>query len=630
MSYYKYAERDADSQINWAEVGKSLSDMLAETNRVREEKKAALDEGIRQSMNYLADTPNGEHVGARQSIIDYADQASNRLRIAEQLLKSGQMSPKDLITFRQNLTDNTNLAFNANKLYQEKYSDVMQGVRDKKYSQLYADNFAEVEGFGDWRNIGWQIGPNGTVMAGKMTEQVVDGKKVRALDKTPGGLRSMDYLNQALVSQIDFYNYEDKVNSWVDTLGKEKKTLVTLGKIQKQGQIKTVDDITSRKDIVDADKKIAFEFLTAENDQIATIVGNPLDASRVLVDSAIFAPNKKQYSVTTSEKEAAANPEKILKIVDPDTGGFKYVISKQQQEDANEFVRGQMRAKYNYEEESQVVGAVSRDEESEGAIKRREEQKQKDNALGTWGDVFKATTPEGKLAAINTILGSKLAQDRGLLDIDLTSQPGKVIFKYADPIRNRTLDYDPNTTNLRQWNELGNEIHGIDNVGEVMARNKGGNPNMRMNAQQRNFAGVRAGRTPVKDAAVEFSNKLSKIKNISVKKENGKAGKGMAFLKDKSAAAALAKVLEGTGITIDPNWGISNEVYLKAGDKEFTFDVGYDLEDPDEVKKAEKAMYNLSEFIEANTSVERKEEMLSKGLIGANKPAGTIQGGKTR
>jgi len=630
MSYYKYAERDADSQINWAEVGKSLSDMLAETNRVREEKKAALDEGIRQSMNYLADTPNGEHVGARQSIIDYADQASNRLRIAEQLLKSGQMSPKDLITFRQNLTDNTNLAFNANKLYQEKYSNVMQGVRDKKYSQLYADNFAEVEGFGDWRNIGWQIGPNGTVMAGKMTEQVVDGKKVRALDKTPGGLRSMDYLNQALVSQIDFYNYEDKVNSWVETLGKEKTTMITLGKIEKQGSIKSVDDITSRKDIVDADKKIMFEFLTAENDQIATIVGNPLDAARVLVDSAIFAPNKKQYSVTTSEKEAAANPEKILKIVDPDTGGFKYVISEQQQEDANEFVRGQMRAKYNYEEEGQVVGAPQRDPESEDAIKRKEDQKQKDNALGTWGDVFKANTPEGKRAAINTILGSKLSQDRGLLDIDLTSQPGKVIFKYADPIRNRTLDYDPNTTNLRQWNELGNEVHGIDNVEEVMARNKGGNPNMLMNAQQRNFAGVKAGRTPVKDAAVEFSNKLSEIKNISVKKANGKEGKGMAFLKDKSAAAALTKVLKGTGIIIEPNRGIINEVYLTAGDKEFTFDVGYDLEDPDEVKKAEKAMYNLSEFIEANTSAEKKEEMLSKGLIGANKPAGTIQGGKTR
>ena len=26
--YYKYVERDADSNINWAEVGKSLSDVL--------------------------------------------------------------------------------------------------------------------------------------------------------------------------------------------------------------------------------------------------------------------------------------------------------------------------------------------------------------------------------------------------------------------------------------------------------------------------------------------------------------------------------------------------------------------------------------------------------------------------
>jgi hypothetical protein len=604
--------------------------MLAETNRVREEKKAALDEGIRQSMNYLADTPNGEHVGARQSIIDYADQASNRLRIAEQLLKSGQMSPKDLITFRQNLTDNTNLAFNANKLYQEKYSNVMQGVRDKKYSQLYADNFAEVEGFGNWKNIGWQIAPNGTVMAGKMTEQVVDGKKVRALDKTPGGLRSMDYLNQALVSQIDFYNYEDKVNSWVETLGKNVEVSTLLGKIGAQGLSRSLEDVTKKKYAKEGDMQAEYAFIQSENDQIATIVGNPLDASRVLVDSAIFAPNKKQYRSTTSEKDAAANPEAILKIVDPDTGGFKYVISKQQQEDANEFVRTQMRAKYDKVEKEDVVGQVSRDEESEGAIKRREEQKQKDNALTVWGDIFKAKTPAEKQTKIETILGSKLAQDRGLLDIDFTSQPGKITFKYADAVKNRTLDYDPNNTTLLQWNEFGTEVTGIDDVAQVMKRNKGGDPNMRMSPEQRNFAGVRAGRTPVKDAAVEFSNKLSKIKNISVKKENGKAGKGMAFLKDKSAAAALTKVLEGTGITIEPNRGIRNEVYLTAGDKEFTFDVGYDLEDPDQVKKAEKAMYNLSEFIEANTSVEKKEEMLSKGLIGANKPAGTIQGGNTR
>ena len=362
-TYYKYAERDADSQVNWAEVGKGISDMLAETNRVRQEKKDALDTAQRETMKYLAETPNGEHVGARESMLEYANMASNQMRIMKQLMEQGQLDVKDYTIFRQNLTDNTNLAFNANKLYQEKYSDVMKGVADKKYSQLYADNFAEVEGFGNWKNIGWQITPNGTVMAGKMIEQEVDGKKVRTLDKTPGGLRSMDYLNQTLVSQVDFYNYEDKVNAWVETLGKEKTiTEIDLGGIQRKGKITTKEDITSREDLSPGTKDVLYTFLQGENDQIASIVGEPLDASRVLVDSAIFAPNKKQYRTTTSEEDAKKNPEAILKVVDPETGGFKYVLSKEQQEDANEFVRGQMRSKYNYEESAEAVAPTPRDE----------------------------------------------------------------------------------------------------------------------------------------------------------------------------------------------------------------------------------------------------------------------------
>ena len=362
VTYYKYAERDADSQVNWAEVGKGLTDMLAETNRVRQDKKDALDAAQRETMKYLAETPNGEHVGARESILEYANMASNQMRIMKQLMQQGQLDVKDYTIFRQNLTDNTNLAFNANKLYQEKYSDVMKGVADKKYSQLYADNFSEVSQFGDWRNIGWQIAPNGVVMSGKMIEQEIDGKKVRTLDKTPGALRSMDYLNQSLVSQVDFYNYEDRVNDWVKTLGKEKTiTEIDLGGIERKGKITSRQDITSRKDLKPGTTQILYTFIDAENKQIDSIVGDPLDATRVLVDSAIFSPNGEQYGTTTSEEEAKKNPNLILKVVDPNSGGFKYVLTNKQQEEANEFVRGQMRSKYNYEEDAEAIGATARD-----------------------------------------------------------------------------------------------------------------------------------------------------------------------------------------------------------------------------------------------------------------------------
>jgi hypothetical protein len=357
-TYYKYAERDADSQVNWAEVGKGLSDMLAETNRVRQEKKDAIDAATRETMKYLAETPNGEHVGARESILDYANNASNRMRIAEQQLKSGQMSVKDYTIFRQNLTDGTNLAFNANKAFQEGWNLTRERERDGISSGLEPQNWAEVEGFGNWKNIGWQIGPNGTIMAGKMIEKEIDGKKVRTLDDSPGGLRSMDYLNQAILGRIDKYDYESKVKGFVDTLGKDKRVTTVLGKIGSQGLSKSIEDIKSRQDIDPESKQIIFDFKKAEDEKVKEISGTNLDMARILFDSAKVAPNMQPYKITTNPNEAKKGENYILKVVDPDSGGFTYQLTDGQKKDAEDFIRNQMRAQYNYEEEDKVVGQL--------------------------------------------------------------------------------------------------------------------------------------------------------------------------------------------------------------------------------------------------------------------------------
>lgn len=385
---YKYAEREADSQINWAEVGRGFRDVLEETNRVREEKKAALDEAQREAMNYIAETPNGEHVGARQSILDFADQASNQMRIVDNLLKAGIMQPKDYTIFRQNLIDNTNLAFNANKAYQEEYANIMQRARDGISSGLELNNAEEVEGFGNWNNIGWHIAPNGVVMAGKMVEQEVDGKKVRTLDKTPGGLRSMNYLNQAILGRIDKYDYLSKVKEFVGNLGEEKKTIVTLGKIQQQGKIRSVEDITSRKDIDPATKQVLFDFIKAENEKIKEIAGTNLDSARILYDSAKTAPNMQPYTITTNPEEAKKGENYILKVVDPDSGGFTYQLTDAQKKDAEEFIRTNMRAQYDYKEEAQVVGAVARDPEPQADKDAREKDKEASDTANMIGKLW--------------------------------------------------------------------------------------------------------------------------------------------------------------------------------------------------------------------------------------------------
>ena len=68
---YKYVERDADSQINWAEVGKSLSDVLLETKRVREEKKDVITTSGGDSgpgANAAFQSPIGDRYSNRGSI----------------------------------------------------------------------------------------------------------------------------------------------------------------------------------------------------------------------------------------------------------------------------------------------------------------------------------------------------------------------------------------------------------------------------------------------------------------------------------------------------------------------------------------------------------------------------------
>ena len=52
-TYYKPQPVAAQTQINWAEVGKDFSDMLAEDKRVKDEKRAAIDEDTRQQMKNL-------------------------------------------------------------------------------------------------------------------------------------------------------------------------------------------------------------------------------------------------------------------------------------------------------------------------------------------------------------------------------------------------------------------------------------------------------------------------------------------------------------------------------------------------------------------------------------------------
>ena len=129
MTYYKYAEREASSQINWAEVSKGLTDTITQVDKDRQAKKAAIDEATRKDMLTLADAPKGENTTASEWTIKYANDMMNYRLTIDRLLKSGKMSLRDYQVAAQNSKDSTNLVFTISKEYQDEYKSIMDRKR---------------------------------------------------------------------------------------------------------------------------------------------------------------------------------------------------------------------------------------------------------------------------------------------------------------------------------------------------------------------------------------------------------------------------------------------------------------------------------------------------------------------
>jgi hypothetical protein len=152
MTYYKYAERDANSQINWAEVSKGLSDTILQVDRDRQAKKAAIDAATREAMTTLADAPKGENTTASEWTINYANDMMNYRLTLDRLLKSGQMKLSDYQVSAQNSVDATNLVFTLAQEYQNQYKVVMDRSAAGESSRLEPELAALNESFANISN----------------------------------------------------------------------------------------------------------------------------------------------------------------------------------------------------------------------------------------------------------------------------------------------------------------------------------------------------------------------------------------------------------------------------------------------------------------------------------------------
>ena len=476
-TYFKYAERSAESQINWAEVGKNMTDMLQEQERIRDEKISALDAATRELGEKLANPPQGEHKSANQWALEYGDNASEYMLMQEKLFKSGKMKTKDYLVSRQNLVDGTKQAFNLTKEFQETFKMKMDRYKNGESQDLELFLNAQAEKFGDFTKSQLYINPtDGSVNVAMKERRVIGGKEVFVMNQNPNEFTTISSLRNTIAGTYDKFDTNAVSTAFADALGKEETASIVFGTLSKGGSITTVEDITSRTDL-DADgKTIMFKFIDAENQMITAALENPYDRLSVLTNTKKFAPNGKQYTFTYDEADAKANPEKVLLKVDSATGQPTPEFSEEQMKVSNEAMRTEVRAKYDYKKAISPTAQAQLQESSEGARAARAGEKEKDAAAGAWNQLYTGKTAAEKKAAADILLGTPIAQQAGLLGIDLT-QNGKIKLTYADPVKNRTIDYlDANKkpVSLRDFSGLGVELHGVVDRDKAVRAGGGG------------------------------------------------------------------------------------------------------------------------------------------------------------
>ena len=348
-TYFKYAERSAESQINWAEVGKNMTDMLQEQERIRDEKISALDAATRELGEKLANPPQGEHKSANQWALEYGDNASEYMLMQEKLFKSGKMKTKDYLVSRQNLVDGTKQAFNLTKEFQETFKMKMDRYKNGDSQDLELWLNAQAEKFGDFTKSQLYINPtDGSVNVAMKERRVIGGKEVFVMNQNPNEFTTISSLRNTIAGTYDKFDTNAVSTAFADSLGKEETASIVFGTLSKGGAITTEEDITSRTDL-DADgKTIMFRFIDAENQFINASLENPYDRLSVLTNTKKFAPNGKQYTFTYDEADAKANPEKVLLKVDSATGQPTPEFSDEQMKVSNEAMRTEVRAKYDY------------------------------------------------------------------------------------------------------------------------------------------------------------------------------------------------------------------------------------------------------------------------------------------
>lgn len=373
-TYFNYVEREADSYVNWADVGRDMSNTIDDIQRVREEKKALIEKTYREDLKFIQDNPTGEHENLRTWALNMGQSSAEMMRLQNTLLKQGKLNLNNYLSFRQNLTDSVEKIYTVNSQLQEAFKEVNDRTKKSANQQLERETKVLLEKYGKLEDTEAYINPlNGTIYLGLTEIAEEDGKSVRKLKKGEGTYLSPDQLQAAAMQKFDKFDERPVLKEFVDGLGDVNEQIRQIGGEALAGKILSITDVTYERIMQIAEslpegqkltpnqmeqlKKYAKDFNEAETKYIDGILKNPFDASSLLTenikgkDGKIYnivfnkADQKTEYDIYVDKTDSKFTP-----VFDESTE-----IGKKQKEVLTNYLRGQLRVMYDRKVEQASV-----------------------------------------------------------------------------------------------------------------------------------------------------------------------------------------------------------------------------------------------------------------------------------
>jgi len=397
MTYFKYVEREVDNQVNWAEIGKNMTDMLKNEAEARFKKKKEIADKSRQYGEQLSNSPTGDFDAGNTFAANYANDMQQYRLMQDRMLQNGDLSLRDYTRNRQNSVDGTKQVFDLAKEYQAEYKTKMDRWNNSESSKYEQWSMEQAEGLNNLGTVGTFINPtNGVLSIGKK----VKGKGgVMELSKDPNDFVTVAELRSRLKQQYDRYDVDAAAKTAANQLGVVQKDVV---KYASEGNLNT---IISKIDAKEGNYGLEGEQFAAtykewEEDQVSAMMVNGFNVMSVLTDRKVTNPATGEEYVPTFDEKAAKNDPNLIFIDRSTNPAGVPKFTDEQEKVVRETLKIAIRASIDEKTTAKSAGFTTR--ETATSIGQGNKEKQEESIVTEFSRLF-YDTADGKKTAADAI-----------------------------------------------------------------------------------------------------------------------------------------------------------------------------------------------------------------------------------